>query len=131
MVLNDIHNILFNAYILYAAILGIWAGITAAQNQPISGGYWGAVLTSAGLALMVTLLGIVMTLQGYRPQRIVTYFLYMAYLVVIMPGLFSMLRGQDDRRAAISFALLAFFNAATALSMWDRGLISPWLMEAL
>lgn len=131
MALNDIHNILFNAYILYAAILGIWAGITAAQNQPISGGYWGAVLTSAGLALMVTLLGIVMTLQGYRPQRIVTYFLYMAYLVVIMPGLFSMLRGQDDRRAAISFALLAFFNAATALSMWDRGLISPWLMEAL
>lgn len=131
MALNDIHNILFNAYILYAAILGIWAGVTAAQNQSISGSYWGAVLTSAGLALIVTLLGIVMTLQGYRPQRIITYFLYMAYLVVIMPGLFSMLRGQDDRRAAISFSILAFFNAATAISMWDRGLISPWLMEAL
>ena len=46
----------------------------------------------------------------------------MLFLIVIMPGLFSMLSGRDDRQAAIYFAMLALFNAAVAFSMLDRGL---------
>jgi hypothetical protein len=58
------------------------------------------------------------------------YFLYMAYLIVIMPGLFSMLRGRDDREAALYFALLAVFNVFVSLSMLQRGLVGPWLPAA-
>lgn len=127
MGLNDIHSILFNAHILFSLILGIWSLGMAVRNQPISGNFWGAVATITILAGFILLLGVLMTLQGLRPQRIVTYFLYMAWLVVIMPGLFTMLRGRDDRNAAIAFAILCFFNAATSFSMYDRAIVGPWL----
>jgi hypothetical protein len=128
MNLNDIHNILFNAHILYSVALGVWAAVTSARNESISGNFWGAVATSAVLAGIVMLVGGVMTLQGLRPQRIVIYYLYMLWLVIIMPGLFTLLRGRDDRSAAAAFSTLAFFNAATSFSMIQRQVIGPWMI---
>jgi hypothetical protein len=118
-------------HIFYSIALGIWAAYMAAQDESISGGFWGAVIINAGLAGLVTLVGVVMTLQGLHPQRIVIYYLYMAFLIVIMPGLFSLLRGRDDRSAAIAFSILAFFNATTSFSMTQRAIVGPWaLVEA-
>ena len=120
MTLNDLHNILFNAHILYSFALGVWSSYMASRNEPISGNFWGAVATITILAGIVLLLGIIMTLEGLRPERIVTYYLYMSWLVIIVPGLFTLLRGRDDRNAAIAFAILCFFNAATSVSMLQR-----------
>src|SRR6476660_2421052 len=124
MTLNAIHTILFNMHILYSLALAIWAAVMAGRNQSISGNYWGAVATATILAAVVLLLGIIMTLQGLRLVRTTVYFLYMAWLVIIMPGLYSMLRGRDVRSAAISFSLLSFFNVFTSISMFQRGLIT-------
>jgi hypothetical protein len=127
-----VHDILFNMHTLYSAILGVWAAVLASQNRSISGNFWGAILVYAALAGATTLVGVILALQGFRPvsERLTTYFLYMAWLTVIMPGLFSLLRGRDDRAAAIAFSLLAFFNVATSLSMIQRGLVSPWFVPA-
>jgi hypothetical protein len=129
MDLNTVHSILFNAHILYSLALGIWAAVMAARGEPISGGFWGAVATYAVLAGIVTLVGILMTASGMRPQRLTLYFLYMAWLVIIMPGLFTLLRGRDDRSAAIAFSILGFFNAFTSASMVQRMVTGPWVME--
>ncbi len=101
----------------------------SARSEPISGNFWGAVATYTGLAGITLLIGIILTLQGLRPRdgRLTLYFLYMAFLVVIMPGLFSMLRGRDDRGASVAFAILAFFNASVSLSMVEREIIGPWV----
>lgn len=128
MGLNDIHNILFNATILYSIILAVWSVTMAYRNWPISGNFWGAIASYAILAGMVLVIGVIMTLQGLRPQRIVTYYLYMGWLVVIMPGLFALLRGRDDRNAAVAFSLLSFFNATTSFSMFQRNVVGPWFM---
>jgi uncharacterized membrane protein YhaH (DUF805 family) len=130
MGLNDIHNILFNAHILFSVILGVWSLNMGLRNQSISGNFWGSVATITILAAVVTLVGVLMTIQGLRPERIVTYFLYMSWLVVIVPGLFTMLRGRDDRNAAFAFAILCFFNAVTSLSMWQRNIIGPWTLPS-
>ena len=127
MSLSDFHNILFNAHILYSVALGIWSAIMALRNEPISGNFWGAVATITILAASILLIGIVMTLQGLRPERIVTYYLYMSWLIVIMPGLFTLLRGRDDRSAAVAFSILCFFNATTSLSMMQRNIVGPWM----
>lgn len=129
MTLDAIHTILFNMHILYSLALAIWAAVMAGRNQSISGNYWGAVAVSTILASVVLLLGIIMTAQGLRLVRTAVYFLYMAWLVIIMPGLYSLLRGRDDRSAAIAFSLLSFFNVFTSMSMFQRGLIGPWLPE--
>ncbi len=128
MNLNDIHTILFNAHILYSLIMGIWAVSLAMRNVPLSGNFWGALASITVVAATVMLIGIIMTIQGLRPARIETYFIYMAWLVVIMPGLFTLLRGRDDRSAAIAFAILSFFNAATSFSMSQRLITGPWVM---
>jgi hypothetical protein len=129
MGLNAIHTILFNMHIFYSLILGIWGAVMAARKESISGNYWGALAVGTILAGAVLLLGILMTLIGLRTSRMVTYYLYMAWLVIIMPGLYSMLRGRDDRSAAIAFSILSFFNTATSVSMFQRGIIGPWLPE--
>jgi hypothetical protein len=127
MNLNDISNILLNAYILFSVIMGVWSLLMAARSQPISGNFWGAVATITILAALILVVGVIMFLQGLRPPRPLIYVLYMLYLVVILPGLFTMMRGRDDRGAALAFGLLAFFNAFTALSMIQRHVIGPWL----
>lgn len=130
MSLNDFSNILMNAYILFSVILGVWSLLMAARSQPISGNFWGAVATITILAGAILLVGIIMYLQGLRPPRPLIYLLYMLFLVIIMPGLFTMLRGRDDRGAAIAFGLLCFFNAFTSLSMIQRYVLGPWLPPA-
>ncbi|PJF39975.1 MAG: hypothetical protein D6737_13075 [Chloroflexi bacterium] len=127
MTLNDIHSILFNAHILFSVALGIWGLMMALRDESITGNFWGAVATGALLAATTMFFGIIMTIQGLRPERITVYYLYMSWLIIIMPGLFTMLRGRDDRSAAIAFAILSFFNATTSLSMVDRNIIGPWI----
>lgn len=126
--MSDIHQILFNAHILFSLILGVWAAVIAGRSQPVPGGYWGAVVVQSIMAGVIVVLGLIMTLTGARPAdgRLELYFLYMAWLVVIMPGLFSMLKGRDDRSAALAFAMLAFFNAGVSISMAARQIIGPW-----
>lgn len=127
--MSDIHGILFNAQIMFSIALGIWAAVQAGRNQSISGGYLGAIFTFSALIGVTLLVGIVLALQGLRPRdgRLTIYFLYMAFLLVIMPGLFGMLEGRDDRSAAIAFAILAWFNAAVSISMVQRELTGPWI----
>ena len=126
--MDAIHAILFNMHILYSLALGLWAAAIAARRQNLSGHYWGAMLTGALLAAAILLVGVLLLLTGHQPRsgRVVVYILYMLWLAVIMPGLFSLLRGRDDRSAAISFAVLALFNFSTSLSMLERELVGPW-----
>lgn len=125
-----IHQILFNAHIMYSLALGVWAVVIAARKDQISGHYWGAILTYAILAAIILLVGVVMLFSGMQPRsgRIVVYVLYMLWLAIIMPGLFSLLKGRDDRSAALTFALLALFNFSTSLSMIERELVGPWIV---
>ncbi len=124
-----IHQILFNAHIMYSLALGVWAAVIAARRDQISGHYWGAILTYAILAAVILLVGVFMLFSGMQPRsgRIVVYLLYMLWLAIIMPGLFSLLKGRDDRSAALAFALLGLFNFSTSLSMIERELVGPWI----
>ncbi len=125
----EIHQILFNMHILYSLALGVWAAASAARRVPVSGHYLGAVVTYALLAGAALLVGIALLLTGYelRSGRVIVYVLYMLWLAIIMPGLFSLMSGRDDRRAALAYALLAFFNFSTSLSMIERELVGPWV----
>ena len=128
-VLATIHGVLFNAILMYSGTLGIWATIMAARNRSISGNFWGAVVTLTMLSLVTLLVGIVLTLRGFVPeaQRLQTYFIYMIWIVIIIPGIFTQLRGRDDSSAALTFALISIFNLFVGLSMQSRGLVGPWL----
>lgn len=125
-----LHEVFFNAVLMFSGILGVWAIGMAARNRSISGGFWGAVASLAGLSAVTLIVGVVLALRGYVPVdgRTNIYFVYMAWLVVIMPGMFTQLRGRDDSAAAMAFAMLALFNLFVGLSMRSRGLVGPWVL---
>lgn len=129
-ILAEAHDFLFRMQMLYSVILGIYGAYLYVQKEALSGNYFGSVAVYAILNVIVLILGIILNVSGYTilsEDRIFIYYLYMLFLIVIMPGLFSMLRGRDDIQAAMYFFILAFFNAAVSWSMFGRGLAS-WVV---
>ena len=126
-----IHDFLFSWQMIYSFVLGIYATVLAARNQGLSGNFWGAVAIYPILNILVLVIGVFLWLRGYTiadaEHRVMIYFLYMLFLIVIMPGMFSMLRGRDDPKAVWYFVALALFNASVSFSMQGRGLAS-WVM---
>lgn len=114
-----------NAYILFSLILGIYAATLAGRNVPISGEFWGSMWTNTGLAAMILIVALLMTLQGRRPvginpdateqeiQRDV-YYLYAIYFVISLPGVYTLSGGADNRNSALLYGGVALFNAAAA-----------------
>ena len=132
--MESIYHGLTNAYIMFSFALGIWAVILAARGQLISGNFWGAMWTNTGLAGAIFLVALVMTLQGLRPygrppggefQIRWVFYLYGVYFIISLPGLYTLLRGNDKPRAAIWFAAVALFNAA-AMYRADEFLVQEW-----
>lgn len=123
-----------NAYILFSAMLGIYAVVLAARGVALSGNFWGAMWTNTGLAVAILVVALIMTAMGLRPYGIFpgegrkirwVYYLYAIYFVISLPGLFTLLAGNDNQRAGIWFGGVALFNAAAAYRA-GYGLIDDW-----
>ncbi len=123
--LQDLHEGLNNAYIMFCFLLGIYAAWLGGTNKPLSGNFWGAMWVDTILAGLVLLVTILLTILGVKPKRIITYYLYAIYFLISMPGLFASLRGNDNRRAAYFFGVLGVFNAAAAYRA-ETVLVLPW-----
>lgn len=123
-VLQTAHEGFNNAYILFSFILGVYAAYLGANGRPLSGNFWGAVWTNTGLAGMVLLVTIGLLVQGVEAQRVV-YYLYQVYFIISLPGLFTILEGNDNRRAAFFFGVVAMFNSAAAYRAGSL-LAIPW-----
>lgn len=128
-----LHDFLFSWQMIYSFVLGIYATILAARSQGLSGNFWGAVAIYPILNIIVLAIGGYLWFTGYTVEdiehRVMIYFLYMLFLIVIMPGLFSMLHGRDDPKVIWYFVGLALFNASVSFSMQGRGLAS-WVLQS-
>ncbi len=123
--LQDIHAGLNNAYVLFSFFLGIYATVIAGRNILISGNFWGAMWVITGLAAAILVVTIILTVLGDTPKRGLTYYLYAIYFVISLPGLYATLQGSDNRRAALWYGVVNFFNAAAAYRAGAL-LVTPW-----
>ena len=110
------HTILNNAYTMFCFILGFWALIMTIRNQPIPGGFWGALVINGILPVLILVLTILLQIGGLAPSRDWVYYLYLIFFVIVLPGTFALLRGRDDRGAAGIYAAVILFTALTALT---------------
>lgn len=127
--LSFIHDRLFFAQMVYSFIIGIYAAWLSAGKKPLSGNFFGTIAVYAVLNTIIFVMGIVLLIGGYTIEgggRVVIYILYMLFLIVILPGLFSIMSGRDDRSAGLTFGMFAMFNAAVSFSMVERGL-ATWI----
>ncbi|GAB5490576.1 MAG: hypothetical protein Phog2KO_07910 [Phototrophicaceae bacterium] len=130
--LVDFHNILFSMQTLYSMLIGFYAAWLGAQGNPLSGNFFGTVAVYAILNFFILIIGMILLSAGYTIEaggRIVIYVLYMVFLIIILPGIFSIMRGRDDKSAAMIFGASAIFNAAVSYSMFGRGLAN-WILLA-
>jgi hypothetical protein len=123
-VLQTAHEGFNNAYIIFSFLLGIYAAFLGANGRTLSGNFWGAMWTNTVLAAVVLLVAIVLLIMGVQAKRSV-YYLYGLYFVISLPGLFAIQSGNDNRRAAFFFAVVAVFNSAAAYRAGDL-LVKPW-----
>ena len=110
-----------------------YAASFAARSIPISGDFWGAMWTNTGLAGLIFVVAIIMTLQGLQPYGASpegggevyrdVYYLYALYFIISLPGVFAIMRGNDNRSAALFFSAVALFNGLAAIR------VGYWLID--
>ncbi|MEO1288522.1 MAG: hypothetical protein AAFV93_12200 [Chloroflexota bacterium] len=125
-----IHERLFWMQMIYSFAIGVYAAWLSASKRDLSGNFFGTIAVYGILNAVIFVIGMILLFNGYTIQdngRIVIYSLYMLFLVVILPGIFSIMRGRDDRSAGLIFGVSAMFNAAVSFSMFERGLAS-WIL---
>jgi hypothetical protein len=124
------HTILFNMQMLYAFGIGLYAAWLSAKATPLSGNFWGTIAIYSILNIIIFVIGLILLFAGYHIEsgdRTFIYILYMLYMIVILPGVFAINQGRDDKRAALIFGVTAMFNAAVSFSMMGRGL-ATWIL---
>jgi hypothetical protein len=122
--LQALHSGFNTAYILFSFALGIYATILAGRNHPLSGNFWGAMWMNTALAGGVFLVAIMLFVAGSEARRFV-YYLYALYFLISLPGLFAILQGNDNQRAALAFGIVSLFNSAAAYRAGEF-LVLPW-----
>ncbi len=129
--LVGIHDWLFNTQTMLSFVIGVYALWLGFGEKPLSGNFFGTIAVYAIVNVVVLGIGMALLANGYEIQsggRTIIYVLYMLFLIVILPGIFSIMRGRDDRSAAMTFGASALFNAAVSFSMFGRGL-AVWIQS--
>lgn len=92
----------------FAGLLGIVAGL---RRQGVSGSYWGVLAVGELLFIGQGILGLIMWVGGTRPSEGI-HILYGVVTGFALPAYFSISKGRDDHRAALSYGLLCLFLSA-------------------
>jgi hypothetical protein len=98
-------------YSLFMALWGLFLYIRGSNPSP---GYLGALILAEGVAVLQGLIGIILLVQGHRPNDGLHY-LYGFVAVVTLPVAYFMGSGATDRRDSGIFALASLLLVGVAI----------------
>lgn len=116
----NLHRVLSNTTWLFFLLLGVWGMYRAIRSYGVDGSYLGAMVVGEMLFIIQALLGVILLFGSASPGRTV-HFLYGAFAVVAMPGLFAYLRGDDSNNAQWAYAIMTLFLFGVALRAIGTG----------
>ncbi|MDT8305784.1 MAG: hypothetical protein RRC07_07595 [Anaerolineae bacterium] len=108
-VVGELHRALSNTIWMFYLFMGVWGIYRAIRRQPVNGSYFGAIAVIQIVLVVQVLMGGALYLTGLRPERELIHYLYGAFGVVFLPGLFAYLKGDDSNSAQWLFALASLF----------------------
>jgi heme A synthase len=108
-VVGELHRALANTIWMFYLFMGVWGIYRAIRREPVNGSYFGAIAVIQIVVVVQVLMGGVLYLSGLRPGRELIHYLYGAFGVVFLPGLFAYLKGDDTNSAQWLFALASLF----------------------
>jgi len=108
--LQLLHDRLADSLVLYLAAAGVWNLVAALRRRSLAPQTWGILAIGELLALAQGTIGLVLYLEGARPERGL-HILYGVVAVLGLPAYYIISRGRDDRRASWAYAVLCLFLA--------------------
>ena len=120
MTLTLVHNNLFWASLMFAAAAGVIGIFTYWRRPGMTGTYWGVLATAVVLFAAQGLVGVLLFIDGLRPDRGI-HWLYGVTMLLTIPGYYLTSNGRDDRRAVFIYTLICFFLAGVALRARGTG----------
>jgi heme A synthase len=108
-VIFELHRVLSNTIWMFYLLIALWGLLRAVRGMSVDGSYFGAIAVIQIVLVLQGILGGVLYLSGGRPERQLVHYLYAAFGIVFLPGLFAYLRGDDSNRAQWIYALAALF----------------------
>lgn len=108
-VVGELHRALSNTIWMFYLFMGVWGVYRALRRHPVNGSYFGAIAVIQIVLVVQALMGGALYLSGLRPERELVHYLYGAFGVVFLPGLFAYLKGDDSNTAQWLFALASLF----------------------
>ena len=109
-----VHQGLARALLIYSAFMCVWGLFLYFRGSNPSGGYLGALVIDEGLAIVQSLLGLVVRVQGHVPHDPLHY-LYGAAAVLTLPAAYLMSDGGQDRRDSLVFGLAGLLLVGIAI----------------
>jgi hypothetical protein len=94
---------------MFYLLIALWGLLRAIRGMSVDGSYFGAIAVIQIVLIVQGILGGVLYLSGGRPDRQLVHYLYAAFGIVFLPGLFAYLRGDDSNRAQWIYALASLF----------------------
>ncbi|MFQ5921794.1 MAG: hypothetical protein ACE5M4_03025 [Anaerolineales bacterium] len=108
MTLTIIHARLGTAMLLFLSVAGVWGLATFFLRRGITGSYWGILAVGEILIVAQMVVGVILWIEGARPARTI-HVLYGIVAGISIPGYYAYTRGQDDRRAGLTYGLICLF----------------------
>jgi hypothetical protein len=108
MTLTIFHARLATTILLFLSVAGVWGLASFFLRRGITGSYWGILAIGEILILAQMIVGIILWIDGARPARTV-HVLYGIVAGISIPGYYAYTRGQDDRRASLTYGLICLF----------------------
>lgn len=120
-VLVQLHGVLSNAAVLFFLLLGLWGLFRAIRKHGVDPSYLGALVIGELIFVVQALMGIVLAIGGASPGRGLIHYIYGAFALVALPGLFAFTRGDDSNTAQWYYALATLFLFGVALRAIGTG----------
>jgi heme A synthase len=117
----QLHRVISNSAYLFFLLLGLWGFYRAIRKRGVDGGYMGALVIGELIFVVQAVLGIILAVGGETPGRGAFHYLYGAFAVVALPGLFAYLKGDDSNTAQWYYATAAVFLFGIALRAITTG----------
>lgn len=114
-VIFEIHRVISNTIWMFYLAIAIWGIYRAIRGMRVDGSYFGAIAVIQIVVLLQVILGAALYFDGGRPGRELVHYLYGAFSVVFLPGLFAYLRGDDSNGAQWIYALASLFMFGVTL----------------
>lgn len=115
-----LHQGFARAFLMYSLILAVWGAFLWLRRSNPSGGYLGALAIMEGLAVLQSLAGLLLRVQGHSPHDSLHY-LYGVVAVVSIPTAYFMSDHGTTRRDSGLFAIAALFLAGVAIRSFITG----------